>query len=804
MAGKEIGISTTIATNPKPQTTWLTGQTGWLVALFPLGLTVLFASLLPRIAAGDPVALSWAWVPSLNVALSFYVDGLSLVFALLVSGIGTLIMLYAGSYLAGNPDLPRFYILINLFMLSMLGVVTADNILTLFIFWELTSITSYLLIGFKHEKEVSRASALQALLVTGGGGLALLAGLILLGMVGGSLEISTLLAGGETLAGDLANSGLYLPILILILLGAFTKSAQAPFHFWLPNAMAAPTPVSAYLHSATMVKAGVYLLARFTPILGGTPAWTVALTTVGGTTMILGAYLAWRQTDLKRILAYTTISALGTLVFLLGMGTETALKTAMVFLIVHSLYKGALFLTAGAVDHATGSRDISRLGKLGRAMPLTAGATGLAALSMAGLPPAFGFIGKELIYESALYAPSWAWLLTGVAVATNIFVVTAAGLVFLRPFFAQPVQTPGDAPLSGHEVPLAMWIGPLVLAGLGLGAGLSSAWVGEMVVGPAAGAVAGEGFKVKLSLWHGINAMLILSILTVIAGGILYWRTPRRMETAPGADQLARWTPSRAYAGLLTGLLRIARSQTLVLQSGYLRRYLAVIVLSAVGLVMGTLFATGSAAIPSGLMELRLYEVGVVALILAGAGLAVMTNNRLAAIAALGVVGFSMALLYVIFGAPDLAMTQFAVETLTVILFVSVLYRLPGFSRFTGQASRLRDALIALAAGGMMTALVLATLAVPTPSALTQFFAENSLAAAKGRNVVNVILVDFRGLDTLGEIVVLTVAALGVMALLGLRLGDDGASEDGANDEAEIKADTERVSANEAAQPEGA
>jgi len=656
--------------------------------------------------------------------------------------------------------------------------VSADNILTLFIFWELTSITSYLLIGFKHEKAESRASALQALLVTGGGGLALLAGLILLSLAGGSTEISALLAGGEGLAQSIQGSGLYGAILVLVLLGAFTKSAQVPFHFWLPNAMAAPTPVSAYLHSATMVKAGIYLLARLSPILGGTPAWTAALLSTGGVTMLLGGYLAWRQTDLKRILAYTTISALGTLVFLLGIGTDVAVKTAIVFLIVHSLYKGALFLTAGAVDHATGSRDVTRLGKLGRAMPITAGATGLAALSMAGLPPLFGFIGKELIYESALYAPNWAWVLTGVVVTANIFVVAAAGLVFVRPFIAQP----GDSTLSGHEVPLAMWIGPLTLAGLGLAAGLLSTQVGASLVAPAAGAVAGMPVKVKLSLWHGINPMLILSVITVAVGAWVYTRTPRQSSPAPAWmpsawTRLSQWTPSTIYTRLLTGLTTTANAQTRVLQNGYLRRYLAVIVLSMVGLVGGTLILTGSAALPSQLLDLRLYEVGVVALILAGAWLAVTTGNRLAAIAALGVVGFGMALLYVIFGAPDLAMTQFAVETLTVILFVSVLYRLPGFSTFSGQGDRLRDGLIAVAAGGLMTALVLATVSTPAPSMLTQFFAENSLAAAKGRNVVNVILVDFRGIDTLGEIVVLTVAALGVLALLRLRLGDKTSNE---------------------------
>ncbi|MFB3140368.1 MAG: proton-conducting transporter membrane subunit, partial [Candidatus Acidiferrales bacterium] len=367
---------------------------GWVLALFPLALTVYFAGQAGRVAAGEVLAVSIDWVPSLGIALSFYLDGLSLLFALLISGIGALVVVYAGGYLAGHAHLGRFYAFLLMFLASMLGLVLANNVITLFVFWELTSVSSYLLIGFEHEREAARQAALQALLVTGLGGLALLAGLLLLGQAGGSMELSELLTRGEAIQAH----PFYAPILLLILAGAFTKSAQFPFHFWLPSAMEAPTPVSAYLHSATMVKAGIYLLARFNPVLGGTELWFYIVTAAGAATMLVGAYLAFQQSDLKRILAYSTMSALGMMVLLLGLGTELAVKAAIVSILVHALYKGALFLVAGAVEHETGTRDVDRLGGLRRAMPITAAAAALAALSMAGLPPLFGFIGKEMVY----------------------------------------------------------------------------------------------------------------------------------------------------------------------------------------------------------------------------------------------------------------------------------------------------------------------------------------------------------------------------------------------------------------------
>ncbi len=736
---------------------------GWLVALLPLSLTLFFAGLIGRVADGEIITVSYAWVSSFGVNLSFYIDGLSLVFALLISGIGTLVMIYTGGYLAGHPQLGRFYVYLLLFMTAMLGLVLSGNIIAMFVFWELTSLSSYLLIGFNHRQPQARASALQALLVTGGGGLVLLAGLVLLGQVGGSWELSTLFNQDTVIQ----NHPLYLPIVLLILLGAFTKSAQFPFHIWLPNAMAAPTPVSAYLHSATMVKAGIFLLARFNPVLGNTPVWQFSLTTAGAVTMLLGAYLAWQQSDLKRILAYSTISALGTLVLLLGVGTAIAVKAAVVFLIVHSLYKGALFMAAGAVDHETGTRDINQLRGLRRAMPITFVAVTLAALSMAGALPLFvGYIGKKLIYEAALTAPSAGWLLTGSVLLANTFTVVVAGLVAVRPFWGRPRPTPKPA----HEAPPSLWLGPLLLAGLGLLLVMLLEFVPGNLLTPflatSATAVAAELVQVKVAAWSGINAIFWLSLATLLAGIVFYaGRNGLRRLLSP-ANTVTAVGPERIYERALAGLQTVAASQTRLLQHGYLRLYLLTIVLVTAGLVGYTLLTRYGLNIGAGWSGVRVHEITVALVILLATIAAVVSNSRLATIAALGIIGYGLSLLFVFYGAPDLAMTQLAVETLTVIILALTLYHLPRFSRLSSTAGRARDALVALAVGGLVSLLVLTVLAIPMQSRLTPFFAENSVTLAKGRNIVNVILVDFRALDTLGEITVLAVAAIGIYALL--------------------------------------
>jgi multicomponent Na+:H+ antiporter subunit A len=738
---------------------------GWVIALVPLAFSIYFATLVGPVSSGELWIGSYSWVPGLGINLSFYVDGLSLLMALIISGIGALVTVYAGGYLAGHPQLGLFYAYLMLFMTAMLGVVLAGNLISLFVFWELTSISSYLLIGFKHEYKSSRAAALQALLVTGGGGLALLAGLLLMSQVVGSMELSILLEQGQLIR----DHDLYGAILALTLVGAFTKSAQFPFHFWLPNAMEAPTPVSAYLHSATMVKAGVYLLARLHPVLGGPDAWLYTVSSAGAVTMLLGAYLAWQQTDLKRILAYLTISVLGTLVLLLGIGTPIAVKAATVFLLAHSLYKGALFMTAGAIDHETGTRDISQLGGLGRLMPITATAAGLGALSMAAIPGFFGFVGKELVYEATLEADFAPVVLTALAVLANVFVVASAAILTIRPLLGALRQTPRKP----HEAPFSMWSGPLLLGAIGLILGVLPGLIGKSLIQPAAVATLGQPFQVKLALWHGITPMLVLGGVTMAGGVLFYADRNTLLRPLQKLMVISRWGPARVYDSALQRLDALAALQTRALQQGYLRRYMLVIVVTTIGLLGYALYSR----VPVQELDLlrtpwdiRLPELVLVAIILISSIVAVRARSRLAAVAALGGVGYGVALLYVLYSAPDLAMTQFSIETLTVILFVLVLYRLPPFTSLTGPRERLRDILAALTAGGLMALLVLAVTAIPADSRLTPYFAENSVPLAKGRNIVNVILVDFRGIDTLGEITVLSVAAVGVYALLKLRL----------------------------------
>lgn len=737
------------------------GAAGWLLSLLPAALFVYFLAFIPQIVSGQTAAVSFPWVPALGVNLSFYLDGLSLAFALLITGIGALIIIYAGGYLAGDARLGRLYAFLLMFMASMLGLVLADNLITLFIFWELTGVSSYLLIGFDNEREEARASALQALLVTGLGGLAMLAGFVMLGIAGGNLELTTLLGHGDAVK----SHTLYPAILVLVLLGAFTKSAQFPFYFWLPGAMEAPAPVSAYLHSATMVKAGIYLLARLTPIMGGTELWIYSVTVTGAVTMLAGAAIALAQTDLKRILAFSTVSALGTLTMLIGIGTTPAIIAAMTLLLAHSFYKGALFLASGSLDHETGTREVDALGGLLRAMPVTGAATIAAALSMAGIPPLLGFISKELLYESLLHAPITPELLTVAGVLAGVAMASLAGVVAIKPFFGKKTETPKSA----HEAPASMLLGPTLLATLGLLAGLLSNAFGSPLVAAAAAAALGAPAEVKLSLWHGFNFVLLLSAVTLAAGVGAYLMRKKIYRLGESMQPLSQWGPSRWYRSTLDGVLAVADMQTRVLQSGYMRFYLLIVIAATLGPSSYIFWSRVNPAMPLAPLDLRFYEWLVAAVILGAAIATVKATSRLTAVATLGVVGFGIALIYILYGAPDLAKTQFAVETLTVVLFVLVLYRLPRFTNYTEKPARMRDLAVALAVGAMMTTLVLAVTAIPRQSRLAGYFAEQSATTAMGRNIVNVILVDFRGLDTLGEITVLSVAAIGVFALLRLR-----------------------------------
>lgn len=740
--------------------------TGWTIALLPLAIAILLATMAPDVAPlGASVRESYPWVPTLDINLSLRLDGLSLLMSMLISGIGAVIFIYAGGYLKGHPHLGRLYAYLLMFMGSMLGVVLADNLLALFVFWELTSISSYLLIGFDHTRPKARKSALQALLVTGLGGLAILAGAVMLGSVAGTLEISELYAQRDLIHA----SPLYTPIVLLFILGAFTKSAQFPFHFWLPAAMEAPTPVSAYLHSSTMVKAGVYLLARLAPILGGAALWHDLLTWFGAATMLVGAWLAFRQTVMKPLLAYSTVSALGTIVMALGVGTAAAVEAGMVFLLAHAFYKGALFMCAGAIDHETGEKNLVNLSGLGRRMPILFAATALAAISFAGIPPLVGFIGKELALKALLPAPDMGQegpalaILFTLAAALSVAVAIRIGF---RPFVGNLKPTP----LAPHDPPPALLAGPVALAGLGLAAALLPNILAYPLVQPAAAAILQAEAHPHIALWHGLNLALLLSAVATVVGAGLFAAQRTLLRAAAPLDALDAVGPSRFYDWTLGAVLGLALFQTRALQTGYLRQYLFVTIGATVAVVGATLTLKGGLVDLPPVGDVRFYEAGLIALILIGAAFAATARNRLAAIAALGLVGYGIAFIFVLFGAPDLALTQFCVETLTVVLLVLAFYILPDFRGLSGGPQKVRDLLIALTGGAMMAGLVLLTTRAESDHAVSNYYAAHSLPDAYGRNVVNVILVDFRAIDTLGEITVLVVAAIGVYALMKLSM----------------------------------
>ena len=726
--------------------------------------TIGFASLLPAIARGEHASLVLPWIPSLGIDLAFRLDGLSLLFALLISGIGVLVVFYAAAYLKHHPDQGRLQILLLAFMLSMLGLVTADHVLLLFVFWELTTVTSFLLVGFDHEKEGARRSALQALLITGAGGLALLVGLIMLAESAGSYLLSEILTKGPALTSD----PLYLPILALVLVGAFTKSAQFPFHFWLPNAMAAPTPVSAYLHSATMVKAGIYLMARLQPGLGGTDAWFYTLTIAGAVTALWSSLMALRQTDLKLMLAWTTVMALGTLTMFLGSDQRIAVLAAMTFLIVHAFYKCALFLVIGNVDHGAGTRDIDKLGGLARFMPVTALIAAAAGLSMAGFPPFLGFIGKELKYEGALAISGEPHLITAAAVAANAMMVAVALMIVIRVFLGKPKPSAGS---TAHEASAAMWFGPMLLAAGGLITGIFPELVSKAVIEPAVVSILQQPTTIKLSLWHGVNVPLMLSILTTATGLLLFWQSRRVRTALNGFVSKLPITGDRAFDACMNSIQAIATVVTARLQTGILGHYLTVVFLVIVVGGGAALYMSGWSIAMDRVSPVPALAWVVVSVMVAATAVVVASTSRLLAICALGLVGIGVALIFLMFSAIDVAITQLMVETLFVVLVAIVLLRLPSFAGqpHPGRFGSVRDATIAIGAGVVVAMVTIGVALTPIDLDIPRFYEANSYTEAYGRNIVNVILVDFRALDTLGEIAVVATAALAVIALLKVR-----------------------------------
>ncbi|WP_224816059.1 putative monovalent cation/H+ antiporter subunit A [Hasllibacter sp. MH4015] len=744
------------------------GPAGWISVAIPAILFVWFAQFLPAVAAGQTPLIGIGWVPSLDIRLEMLIDGLSLTFALLITGIGTLVTLYSTSYLGKHPEYPRFVLYLMVFMVGMLGLVLADNLIALFVFWEVTTISSYLLIGFTSDSAKSRRSALQALLLTGTGGLALLAGMILLGSAAGTFSLSEITAQGDAIR----NHEYYTPILILFLAGAFTKSAQFPFHFWLPNAMAAPTPVSAYLHSATMVKGGVYLMARINPSLGGTDAWFWALVIAGGFTTVFASILAVRQTDIKQVLAYTTLMALGALTLFIGAGSSDAIQAAMLFLVVHSLYKAALFLMIGIVDHETGTREVADLRGLARKMPVTFLAGALAAISMAGIPPFVGFIGKEFLYKAGLEMETASLWITGTIFAASVLMFVAAGIAVARPFLGRLPDRFKDV----HEGPLVMWIGPFLLGALSLFFGIYADIPEYWLVAPATEAVYGATVDVDLYLFREVNEAFILSLITFAVGFFVYLGHARLRNVL---SRIFAANPIKFDPGwdrTLDGLKALAGWQTRHLQSGVLQRYIFITFATfAVGMGVTLYlqdvlnFRIDLAAELDGLL---FKHWAVLVFIIAGAFLTALTSSRMTAVAALGVVGIGVALIFIMFSAPDVAITQLLVETLVVVLVAVAMLKLPHLGMRNGEHARPLHAILAIAVGTVTTLVLVAVLQSDLDLRLTQFFNEAAYTEAFGRNIVNVILVDFRALDTFGEIAVVVVAALAAYALLrGTRYG---------------------------------
>lgn len=737
--------------------------TGRILALVPFALfgalITLFFTLPDQTAR--VVETGFGFLPEMQ--FSFRIDGLSLIFGIMISGIGGLVLGYSSFYMAKYAGRTRFYFFLVLFMGAMLGLVFADNLMALFIFWELTSITSFFLIGFDHDKEKPRQAALQALLLTAIGGLCLLFAVVMIGDLAGTYRLSELYAQGFRFG---AHSDYHL-VFLLIAVAVATKSAQFPFHFWLPGAMNAPTPVSAYLHSATMVNAGIFLLLRLNPVLGGTILWKSTLILAGGITMFIGAFFSLGQKDLKRILAFTTISALGTMVMLIGMNTTASIKAALVFFIVHGLYKGGLFMVAGIIDKNTGTRDIYKLGGLLKTMPVTSIAGILALLSMSGLPPMLGFIGKELIYDAKVQIPELSWLVIPLGIAANMIMVAVSLVVFYEIF--QPRSQKGSIPLKQPEktLPGNFLAGPVALALVGLGLGMAPGWL-EDTMANAMYFIHSEVIDVDLALWHGFNQVLLLSIFTVIMGVLIFvFRRP----IGKLVRVIITWTDQyhlpEHFNKLINNYLNFAGINTNRIQHGYHRFYLMTFFAATFILVIYQLFVADEGWFPIGqLSPLQMNVMVVLFVAIMGVGFAMFTMSRISAIVSLGVLGYGISVLYMLYGAVDLAITQFLAETVIMVLFVMVIYHLPDFAVLSSKKSRIRDALIASGVGVMITLIVLKARFINLETPVSEFFVQNSFPEAFGRNIVNVILVDFRALDTLGEITVLGLAAAGVFSLL--------------------------------------
>jgi len=773
---------------------------GWFVMSVPLALFIYLASFIPAIAGGETYIHTIKWIDSAGINFTTYLDGLSMIFGLLITGVGSLVILYSIYYLSEREALGRFYVYLLMFMGSMLGVVFSDNLMVLYVFWELTSISSFLLIAFWYHRKKSRYGAQKSMLITVSGGVGMLVGFIMLHTITGTFSVREIIAT----IGQYTNDSLFLPAMLLVLLGAFTKSAQFPFGIWLPDAMEAPTPVSAYLHSATMVKAGIYLVARFTPIFGGEAVWFYTVTGVGIFTLFWGSVNAVRQTDLKALLAYSTISQLGLIMSLFGLGSAAlnegysadsviytqATFAALFHLINHSTFKGALFMVVGIVDHQVGTRDIRRLGGLMSLMPVTFTIAVIGSFSMAGLPPFNGFLSKEMFFESVLnvrnldifgMGPLMGNLLPVVAWIASVLTFVYSMIIVFQTFLGK--HQPDRLDRKAFEAPVGMLIAPSILGLFVVGIFFFPNVVGNYLLRPAMASVlppfeGAEGLVPHIRAWHGFNPAITMTIGVIVVGALLYfflryWR---------GIYSLApmRWNLDSVYNGMLTQAEKGSSFLTRTYMTGYLRDYLVYIFAFFILTVGGGLLWTGEFSIDfSNDAPITISEY-IIIFVMMGASIAIVfVKSRITAILLNGVLGYSIAILFVVFRAPDLALTQIIVETVTTALFLLCFYFLPEWTKEKStRSTKVFNGIIAISVGTVVTVLALIVQGNKMFESISVYF-EDSYELAGGKNIVNTILGDFRAFDTMLEVVVLFIAGIGVFTLIKLKARKgDGDVED--------------------------
>ena len=730
-------------------------------AIVTCAALAVLAFLTPAAFRGETVIVAWQWMPSIGLELSFRFDGLGLLFAYLIVGIGLLVIIYARYYLKPEDSTGRFYGFLLLFMGAMLGVVLSENLLLMLVFWELTSLVSFLLIGYWRHDVQARQGARLALFITGGGGLALFAGILLLGGIVGSFDLSDVLRAGPTIR----RHPLYETTLVLILLGAFTKSAQFPFHFWLPHAMAAPTPISSYLHSATMVKAGIFLLARFFPVLSGTEAWFTLVGGAGVITLVMGAYHALWQHDMKGLLAYSTISHLGLITLLFGLGTSLGAIAGVFHIMNHAVFKASLFMATGIIDHETGTRDMRKINGLFKYMPYTAVLAIVAAGAMAGVPLLNGFISKEMFFQETVDLTAVGFTGYGLPAAA---IIAGIGSVAYSSRFIHDVFWNGEPvglDRTPHEPPRWMKFPIEFLVVLVIAVGVAPAYTVGPILDVVAGSVLQRGLPdFSLALWHGFNVPFMMSLVALVGGVIVYALRHRIFALH---DRFFPPVSGRNVTeGLLSRIIELTIRLNARIENGSLQRYVFLVVAST--LVAGAAAFRGETLVgdePTSAPDVQTMAYGLF-LVVGAIGTVIFHRTRIVAVVVVGIVGLMVSLLFVRFSGPDIAMTQLLVEFATVILILLALFFLPWTTPGEpGLARRLRDGAVAVMAGLGAGALSFALLTRPSRS-ISEFFIAEAKPGGGGTNIVNVILVDFRGFDTFGEITVLGIAAVGIYAML--------------------------------------